>query len=144
MSQWRGWLVRSLDEMPSKLTAIGRLLHGQHANDPISLPISREKYSDPTFIPRLSFRPSPRSPTDLDQITRALPLQHDYAFFIDTNLVNMPDEWWHTLLAEPERVYVTGRVLRELVPNTSAQARAPSATGSPRQEPRDRALRRSR
>jgi hypothetical protein len=102
--------------MSPKLTGIGRLLHGAHANDPISLPISSEKYDDPTFIPRLSFRPSPRRPTDLEQMIRALPLNHDHALFIDTNLVNMPDEWWHTLLDEPDRVHVTGRVLRELVP----------------------------
>ena len=49
-------------------------------------------------------------------MVQRLPLHRGYAFFIDTNLVNVPDEWWHALLAEPGRVYVTGRVLREPVP----------------------------
>jgi hypothetical protein len=102
--------------MADKLTAVGRLLHGQHSNKPISLPISREKYDDPTFIPRLSFRASARIATDFEAVTRAVALHHGYALFIDTNLVNVADAWWEAILSAPGRVHVTGRVLRELVP----------------------------
>jgi hypothetical protein len=103
--------------MPSyKLTAVGRLLERDHARDEISLPITPEQYADPTFITRLSFRHMPRVPTDVKELAAYLPKHADHALFIDTNLTWLDGEWWDALLAEPGRVHVTGRVLRELVP----------------------------
>jgi hypothetical protein len=99
-----------------KLTAVGRLLDRDHAREELSLPITPEQYADPTFITRLSFRHVPRFPTDVKELTAYLPKHADHALFIDTNLTWLDSEWWETLLAEPKRVHVTGRVLRELVP----------------------------
>ena len=87
-----------------------------HANDSISLPITREEYLDFTFIPRLSFRHGPRVPTNVRDLTKYLTQHTDHALFIDTNLTWLDPIWWEELLSEPERVHVTGRVLRELVP----------------------------
>lgn len=99
-----------------KLTAVGRLLEQQHKNNPLALPIAQEKFDDPTFIPRLSFRHAPRLPTDVRRQVEYLPKHTGHALFIDTNLTWLDDEWWETLLAEPGRVHVTARVVRELVP----------------------------
>lgn len=99
-----------------KLTAVGRLLDRDHPEAPVSLPISQEKYQDPTFIPRLSFRSLPRIPTDVESLAGFLSKHTDHALFIDTNLTWLPKEWWYALLAEPGRVHVSGRVVRELVP----------------------------
>lgn len=99
-----------------KLTAVGRLLAQDHKNKPVLLPVSREKFEDPTFIPRLSFRSIPRLPTDVKSQIEYLPKHTDHALFIDTNLTWLDEDWWATLLAEPGRVHVTARVVRELVP----------------------------
>ncbi len=99
-----------------KLTGVGRLLEKDHGNEPVSLPIPREKFEDPTFIPRLSFRHGPRLTTDVKGQMEHLPKHTDHALFIDTNLTWLDDEWWEMLLAEPGRVHVTARVVRELVP----------------------------
>jgi len=99
-----------------KLTGVGRLLDQDHKSQSLSLPIPREKFEDPTFIPRLSFRSIPRVPTDVKGLMEYLPEHTDHALFIDTNLTWLDDEWWEMLLAEPGRVHVTARVVRELVP----------------------------
>ena len=99
-----------------KLTAVGRLLQQDHRNKSLSLPIPQEKFEDPTFIPRLSFRHIPRLRTDVRSQIEYLPKHTDHALFIDTNLTWLDDEWWEALLAEPGRVHVTARVVRELVP----------------------------
>lgn len=102
--------------MTAKFTGVGRLLGRDHGNEPVSLPIAQEKFDDPTFIARLSFRQTPRVPTDIQDQVEHLPMHSDHALFIDTNLTWLDEEWWETLLAEPGRVHVTGRVMRELVP----------------------------
>jgi hypothetical protein len=99
-----------------KLTRVGRLLDRDHKTNSVSLPIPREKFEDPTFIPRLSFRHLPRLPTDVKGQIEYLPKHTDHTLFIDTNLTWLDDEWWEMLLAEPGRVHVTARVVRELVP----------------------------
>ena len=99
-----------------KLTAVARLLDEEHELSPISVPLTREEYLDRTFIPRLSFRHSPRMPTDVQALVEHLPLHTNHALFIDTNLTWLPQEWWDALLSQPARVHVTARVLRELVP----------------------------
>lgn len=99
-----------------KLTAIGRLLDRDHPESPISLPLTREQYLDPTFIARLSFRHMPRIRTNVADLTAYLAQHTDHALFIDTNLSWLDNEWWDALLSEPGRIHVTGRVLRELVP----------------------------
>jgi hypothetical protein len=99
-----------------KLTAIGRLLDRDHTEAPISLPMTREQYLDPTFVTRLSFRNTPRVPTDVADITARLAEHRNHALFIDTNLTWLDNSWWNALLSEPGRVHVTGRVLRELIP----------------------------
>lgn len=99
-----------------KRTGVGRLLEQHHKSTPLSLPIPRQKFEDPTFIPRLSFRHIPRLPTDVRSQIECLPQHTDHAIFIDTNLTWLDEEWWETLLAEPGRVHVTGRVFLELVP----------------------------
>jgi len=99
-----------------KRTAVGRLLDQSHPSKPLSLPIPQEKFEDPTFIPRLSFRHIPRLRTDVRSLIDYLPQHTDHALFIDTNLTWLEEEWWESLLSEAGRVHVTGRVLRELVP----------------------------
>jgi hypothetical protein len=98
------------------LSAVGRLLDGDHKQSPISLPLSRDEYLDPTFVPRLSFGYTPRIGTDVQDLIEQLKQLSDYALFIDTNLTWLPGEWWDALLSVPARVHVTGRVLHELVP----------------------------
>ncbi len=100
----------------TKLTRVGRLLGQDHKNESVSLPITQEKFDDPTFISRLSFRQSPRLATDMKDQLEHLPKHTDHALFIDTNLTWLDAEWWGALLAEPGRVHVTARVVRELVP----------------------------
>lgn len=118
-----------------KLTAVGRLLDRDHTQKPISLPLTREQYFDPTFIARLSFRHSPRIVTNVAVLTTHLAKHTNHALFIDTNLTWLDHEWWDALLAEPGRVHVTGRVLRELVPffqrNRDHPLRAPLAEKHP-------------
>jgi hypothetical protein len=100
----------------TKLTGVGRLLGRDHKSESVPLPIAQEKFDDPTFVPRLSFRQTPRLPTDMKDQLEHLPKHTDHALFIDTNLTWLDAEWWETLLAEPGRVHVTARVVRELVP----------------------------
>jgi len=99
-----------------KLTGVGRLLDRDHSQDPILLPLTREQYQDPTFIPRLSFRHVPRTQTNVTELTKYLADHRDHALFIDTNLTWLADEWWEELLSVPGRVHLTGRVAKELIP----------------------------
>lgn len=99
-----------------KLTAVGRLLDRDHSQDPILLPLSREQYFDFTFIPRLSFRHSPRTQTNVTELTEYLADHSDHALFVDTNLTWLAKEWWEELLSVPGRVHLTGGVAKELVP----------------------------
>ncbi len=80
------------------------------------LPLSQEQYFDFTFIPRLSFRHSPRTQTNVTELTEYLADHRDHALFIDTNLTWLAKEWWEELLSVPGRVHLTGRVAKELVP----------------------------
>ena len=99
-----------------KLTGVGRLLNAEHRSPAVTLPIPREKFEDPTFIPRLSFRSSPRVPVSQPDLTSNLALHVDHALFVDTNMVNADHDWWNVLLSEPGRVFLTPRVLQEMMP----------------------------
>jgi hypothetical protein len=73
---------------------------------------------DPGFIPRLGWTCSPKVPTDWGRLTDALSDEGDLAVFCDNSAFDedAPPELWNALLAEPGRLVLTGRVLRELLP----------------------------
>lgn len=100
----------------NKPTSVGRLLSRNHPQAPISLPLTSDQYHDPAFIPRLSFRYTPRTRTDVTRLIEQLAKDSNHAIFIDTNLTWLPDEWWEALLSTPDRAHVTRRVAWELLP----------------------------
>lgn len=106
-----------VDEKRLKLTRVGRSLT-RPEGEPIDFDIPPEKLKDPTFVARLSFRPSakvPRAQAGLENVWKA----HDHAFFIDANLASTAEgpELWSQLLQGEKRVHLIPRVFRE--PNGS-------------------------
>ena len=98
------------------LTGVGRLLGRNHDSATVTLPLTPDQQLDPTFIPRLSFRSSTRTHTDIVGLTAHIQQIPDHAIFIDTNLTWLPGEWWDGLLSNTGRVHIPAQVLRELVP----------------------------
>jgi hypothetical protein len=103
-------------EKPPKMTRVVRSLKGPWGES-VELNIPPEKLKDPTFVPRLSFNASPQRPRADAELARIWETP-DYAFFIDANLAN-PREGaglWTQLLVGENRVHLTPRVFKELLP----------------------------
>jgi hypothetical protein len=80
--------------------------------------LEQARARDPGFLPRLTWRSSPKEPTDWPALVEALAAEHDLAVFCDNSAFDSsaPPELWEALLGEPGRMVFTERVNAELRP----------------------------
>lgn len=103
-----------------KRTRVARaLLSPQWERNPLALPIPASDFEQETFVARLSFKPSARIPAHEAGLLDSLRAADDYALFMDTSVVGRQIDYplFDELLRVPQRLFLIGRVLNELLPH---------------------------
>lgn len=103
---------------PKKTRVVRALTDERARSHSVELPVRREDFEAPTWIPRLSFRPGPKIPIDQSDYLTGLEANREAALFVDSSIFDSKADpaLWSELLSKPARVYFTPRVVKELLP----------------------------
>lgn len=105
---------------PLKHTRVTRALSSPRWQESrVEMPIARSDFESDTFVPRLSFKPHARVPSAEARLVETLGHADDYALFLDASVVGRKIDYplFDELLRVPERVFLIGRVMDELLPH---------------------------
>ncbi len=89
------------------------------SRSPVEMPIPPSNLAEETYVPRLTWKSGPRVKEDGQALIDSLKDHSDVALFLDTSFVSREIQFplWDELLREPGRLYIIGRVARELAPH---------------------------
>lgn len=100
-----------------RFSRTGRVFQRRATSDGEAI-VAPSRSDDPGFLRRLAWRVTPKVTTDWAGLTQAIQGEAQIDVFCDNSVFadDTPSDLWEVLLAEPERLVITPRVWRELLP----------------------------